>query len=236
MRREPIEGLLFDMGDVLHDDTAWRRWLLQLLSRMGLRSRYRALFRLWDEEYLADVYAGRRAYAEALQTFLLAIGLSRGQIDEVQAASQARQRELERAMRPLPGVRTTINRLTERGLALGVLGDCDQPAQALEERLTRLGLGGRFHVVLSSFDLGCAKPATAGYARALSAMDVSPQRSLFVGHDTAGLSGARAIGMSTAAFNFEGRISAHHYLGRFEELLAVVDPPPIRGPARARVA
>ena len=236
MRRQSIEGLLFDMGDVLHDDTAWRRWLLQLLTRMGLRSRYRALFRLWDEEYLVDVYAGRRKYAEALQSFLLAIGLSRAQIDEVQAASQARARELEGALRPLPGVRATIDRLLERGLVLGVLGDCDQPAPALEERLSRLGLGGRFNVVLSSFDLGCSKPSPVGYTRALAAMGLSPDGALFVGHDVVGLAGARAIGMSTAAFNFEGTISAHHYLGRFEELLAVVDQPASRGVAPSRVA
>lgn len=236
MRRETIEGLLFDMGDVLHDDTAWRRWLLQLLGRMGLRSRYRALFRLWDEEYLAEVYAGRRKYTEALQSFLLAIGLSRAQIDEVQAASQARVRELEGGLRPLPGVRATLDRLLDRGLALGVLGDCDQPAQALEERLSRLGLAGRFRVVLSSFDLGCSKPSPVGYTRALAALELMPDRALFVGHDAAGLAGARAIGMSTAAFNFEGTISAHHYLGRFEELLAVVDQPTARRLAPSRVA
>lgn len=234
--RQNIEGLLFDMGDVLHDDTAWRRWLLQLLGRMGLRSRYRALFRLWDEEYLADVHAGRRRYAEALQSFLLAIGLSRAQIDEVQAASQARVRELDGTLRPLPGVRATIDRLLDRGLALGVLGDCDQPASALEGRLSRLGLAGRFRVVLSSFDLGYAKPSPVGYKRALAAMDLMPDRALFVGHDAAGLAGARAIGMSTAAFNFEGTISAHHYLGRFEELLSVVDRPAERGLAHSRVA
>lgn len=31
-------GLLFDMGDVLYDATVWRRWLLQLLHKMGLHT------------------------------------------------------------------------------------------------------------------------------------------------------------------------------------------------------
>src|SRR5690348_9183710 len=103
-----VRGLLFDMGDVLHDATLWRRWLFQLLGRIGLNARYRTLFRVWDEEFLGDVYRGRREYGEAFHAFLLSLGLSRGQIDEVQAASQARKRELELNVRPLPGVRDTV--------------------------------------------------------------------------------------------------------------------------------
>src|SRR5262249_39660427 len=115
MDRRLVQGFLFDMGDVLYDATAWRRWLLQLLSRMGLHAQYRTLFRIWDDEFLADVHRGRREYTEAFQSFLLSIGLSRAQIDEVQAASQARKRDLEAHVRPLPGVRSTIERLAARG-------------------------------------------------------------------------------------------------------------------------
>src|SRR3569623_1380083 len=78
------------MGDVLYDATLWRRWLLRLLQRMGLHTQYRTFFKIWDVEFLNEVHCGRREYSEAFQAFLLSAGLSRGQIDEVEAARQAR--------------------------------------------------------------------------------------------------------------------------------------------------
>ena len=94
-----FDGLIFDMGDVLYDATVWRRWLIQLLHRMGLNTRYRSFFKVWEREYLDDVHRGLRDYGEAFQAFLLAAGLSRGHIDEVVAASHARKREIEAGTR-----------------------------------------------------------------------------------------------------------------------------------------
>lgn len=221
--RRLVQGLLFDMGDVLYDATGWRRWLLQLLARMGLHTHYRTLFRIWDDEFLDDVHRGRREYGEAFQAFLLSVGLSRGQIDEVQAASQARKRELEAHARPLPGVRATIERLAERGVALAVLSDSEQNGDELQAQLARLGLGGRFSVVISSIDLEYTKPSPVCYRAALSAMELSPEQVAFVGHDGAELAGARAVGLRTAAFNYPSGVKADHYLARFDELLQLVD-------------
>lgn len=223
MNRRLVEGLLFDMGDVLYDATGWRRWLLQLLARMGLHTRYRSLFRIWDDEFLDDVHRGRREYGEAFQAFLLSIGLSRGQIDEVQAASLARKRELERHARPLPGVRGTIERLASRGVTLAVLSDSEQNADELGAQLRRLGLGGRFSAVLSSIDIEYTKPSPVCYRAALTAMDLAAEQVAFVGHDGAELAGARAVGLLTAAFNYDAGAKADHYLTRFDELLDLVE-------------
>ena len=54
----PIRGLLFDACNVLYDDTAWRRWLLRLLTRLGLRTEYAPFFRIFDHDYLDAVYRG----------------------------------------------------------------------------------------------------------------------------------------------------------------------------------
>lgn len=221
--RSGVQGLLFDMGDVLYDATGWRRWLLQLLARMGLHTHYRTLYHIWDDDFLADVYRGRREYQEAFQAFLLSIGLSRGQIDEVQAASQARKRDLEANARPLPGVRRTVARLAAGGLTLGVLCDSEQDGDGLRAQLGRLGLGGHFSTVLSSIDLAYTKPSPVCYRAALAEMELEADEVAFVGHDGEELVGARAVGLQTVAFNYEPRAVADHYLTRFEELLDVVD-------------
>ncbi|HEV3343182.1 MAG TPA: HAD family hydrolase [Pirellulales bacterium] len=218
-----VQGFLFDMGDVLYDATAWRRWLLQLLSRMGLHAQYRTLYRIWDDEFLDDVHRGRREYSEAFQAFLLSVGLSRAQIDEVQAASQARKRDLEAHVRPLPGVRSTIERLATRGVTLAVLSDSEQSGEELQLQLAKLGLGGHFSAAVSSIDLEYTKPSPVCYRAALNAMQLPAEQVAFVGHDGAELAGARAIGLRTVAINYERGVKADHYLTRFDELLQLVD-------------
>lgn len=218
-RFSPLRGMLFDMGDVLYDATLWRRWLYQLLVRMGLHSQYRTLFQVWELDFLQDVYLGRRDFSTAFHVFLLSLGLSRGQVDEVEAASQARKRELEINVRPLPGVRDTIERLAQRDLRLAVLNNSDQTGDELRSQLDRLGLGGCFSQVISSVDLQCAKPSAACYRAALARMDLPAETVAFVGHDRAELAGARAVGMRTLAFNHDAGARAERYLTHFEELL-----------------
>ncbi len=214
-----FDGLIFDMGDVLYDATVWRRWLVQLLQRMGLHTRYRGFFKVWDREFLDDVYCGRREYGEAFQAFLLSAGLSRGQIDEVEAASHARKREIEAGTRALPGVRETIARLSQQGVVLAVLSDSESTSEVLHARLVKLGLGGRFMAVVSSYDLERTKPDPACYRAALMAMGMRAEQVAFVGHDADELAGAKAAGLRTLAFNFEPGAKADRYLTRFEDLL-----------------
>ena len=214
-----FDGLIFDMGDVLYDATVWRRWLMQLLHRMGLHTHYRSFFKVWEQEYLDDVHRGRREYGEAFQTFLLAAGLSRGHIDEVVAASHARKREIETGTRPLPGVRETIARLSQQGVVLAVLSDSESTSELLHSRLVKLGLGGRFTAVVSSFDLERTKPDPACYRAALSAIGMRTEQVAFVGHDAEELAGAKAVGLRTLAFNFDPGAKADRYLTRFEELI-----------------
>lgn len=217
-----LRGIVFDMGDVLYDATLWRRWLYQLLVRMGLQSPYRTLYRIWEAEFLPDIHRGRRTFADAFHVFLLSLGLSRGQVDEVEAASQARKRELELDVRPLPGIRDTIQRLAARGVQLAVLNNSERTGDELENLLVQLGLGGCFSPVISSLDLKYTKPSPVCYRAALARMNLPTEAVAFVGHDGAELVGARAVGLRTVAFNYEAGASADHYLTRFEDLLQVV--------------
>lgn len=217
----PLEALVFDMGDVLYDATLWRRWLLKLLGQMGLRTQYRTFFAVWDREYLNDVHRGRREYREAFEAFLLAAGLTRAQIEEVEAASQPRKRELENCLRPLPGVVRTLDGLVRRGMKLAVLSDTERGSASLADWLDRLGLGGRFQATVSSFDLDSVKPAASNYGAACAALGVALEQAAFVGHDQEELDGAVAAGMRSIAFNADPDVVADVVLERFAQLAEV---------------
>ena len=81
-----VAGLLLDVGGVLYDDTVWLRWLLKLVTRLGLHTHYTPFFRVWQREYLQRITCGELEYWQALRLFLRSAGLSHGQIDEVEAA------------------------------------------------------------------------------------------------------------------------------------------------------
>jgi HAD superfamily hydrolase (TIGR01509 family) len=213
---------LFGMGDVLYDDTLWRRWFLQLVRRLRVQTNYRAFWHVWDRDYLGDVYRGQRDFCEAFRAFLQAMGLSRAQTDELEVACQARRRQFDLTARPLPGVKTTLQRLHAQGTVLGVLSDSEHCSLVLQDQLIRFGLGGKFAVVLSSIDLGKTKPDPFCYRTALRGMQLLPEEVAFVGRTALELGGAARVGMRTVAFNFEPDASADLFLARFEDLLAVV--------------
>ena len=107
----PIRGLLLDACNILYDDTDWRRWLLRLLLRLGLRTEYGPFFRIFDRDYLDAVYRGERPFNEALDAFLISAGLSAGQAEEVHRALDSHRRQSDASHRPLIGVRETVAQL-----------------------------------------------------------------------------------------------------------------------------
>lgn len=217
-----LSGVLFDMGDVLYDATVWRRWLLQVLGRLGVATHYRPFFRVWDQDFLDDVHRGRREYSEALAAFLRHMGLTPGQCDEVEVAALAQRRVCAREARPFPGVRATLGRLRESGCRLGVVSDSESSACELANFLAQLGLANTFDVIVSSIDLGRTKPDPLCYLTALSDLGLDAREAAFVGHDAEELAGARQVGLRTAAFNPEPNAEAEVCLRRFDELATLV--------------
>jgi FMN phosphatase YigB (HAD superfamily) len=216
-----IDGLLLDACNILYDDTSWRRWLLRLLAHVGAGVRDASLFRVRGRDCMAEVHRGRRCFCDALGEYLASLGLSAGQIEELQAAAQAQRRCLQGVVRPLTGVRSTLRELHQSGVALAVLCNSEQSGDAMRQWLERFGMGQIFRAVISSIDLGQAMPDPASYGAALRAMQLPARRVAFVGHRAVELAGAAALGMTTIAFNRDADARADLVLDRFEDLLQV---------------
>jgi len=148
--RVPVRAVVIVAGDVLFDQTAWYRWLFQLLTRMGLHTHFSPFCHVWETDYLSHVQRGQGEYWDALQRFLQSTGLSRGRIEEVIAASISHRRELEEQARPLPGVRLTLSRLAETPLNLVAVANTHHDQAKLHGWLERLGLAEYFETIVSS--------------------------------------------------------------------------------------
>ena len=218
-----VRGLVFDFGDVLCDTTAWRLWLLRLLTRFGVASSYDDFYRDWQRDYLDAVERGEREHGEAFQAWLLSFGLTHGQIDEIEAASQARRRQLAADMRPLPGVRATLAGLKAGRLRMAVLCNSEYPAFRLTDQLRRMGLAEMLPIVISSIRPGADQARSVlCYRSVLDALHLPAGQVAYVGHDAEELAGARAIGMPTVAFNFAAEADADAFVTHFSEILDLV--------------
>jgi FMN phosphatase YigB (HAD superfamily) len=219
---ETVRGVVFDACNVLYDATLWRHWVLKVLHQLGVQTSYRCLFRGWDRDFAGAVHRGEREFCEAFKAFLRSMGLSDGQIDEIEAACDARRREADQNPRPLPGVPATLAVLHRSGLSLAAVCNCVHTSEALKQRLTRFSIGAFFAAVVTSFDLHSAMPDPVCYRAAIEQLELEPCEVAFVGHDTARLAGAAALGMKTVAFNFDPDAVGDVRIAHFEDLIDVL--------------
>lgn len=215
---ECLRGIVFDAPDVLYDATAWRRWLWRLIGHFGRSMDYTEFARSWDAGYLVDVHCGRREITEAFESFLLSLGLTWGQIDEIEAAGRV-QLESEVHARPWPGVVRTIGKLAGAGVPLVAWADLPQSGPQVGEFFTHLGLGDSFCSVLTSLDCESTQPAIRCYECMTAALELPPAEILYVGHDAQHLAAAHAFGLKTAAVNYMPDASADWMLSGCEDVL-----------------
>jgi phosphoglycolate phosphatase-like HAD superfamily hydrolase len=223
-----IRGLLFEASDILYDDTSWRRWLLRLLMRLGLRAEFAPFFRVFDRDYLHDVNCGRRDFDDAVNAFLMAVGLSQGQAEEACRALQSYRLRAEADYRPLTGVRETLAQLCDASVTLGVLSNSERTGDALRQRLAALLGDLPWSAIISSRDLGVSMPAPTCYQSALAATKLTSAETAFIGRDASELQGAMRQGLTTVAFNADADAHADVYLQRFENLLELTRFSPAR--------
>jgi FMN phosphatase YigB (HAD superfamily) len=220
--RESIEIVFFDLCGVLYDESYWRRWLLQLTSRMGLHTHYALFYRAWECEFQDAVCQGRIEYWQALQQFLRSVGLSRGQIDEVTAAGMGRWRAFEEQIRPFPHVVATLARLAERNVRMAICSARPLSREALLGKLRRLGLIRWFSNVTASNASLDARSRRAFFQNELGKQGVSAQHAAYVGCRREDLTAAANAGCFTVAFNRDADAVADACIEQFDQLLDLI--------------
>lgn len=119
------------------------------------------------------------------------------------------------------GVRETLLELKSRGFKLGIVTDAAVPKAKKLEWLEARGLKIDWDAYANSMNLGVRKPDRAMYHKALLQAGVSASEAVFVGHDQRELEGARAVGFTTVAFNYDLEAKADFYIKDFPELLSL---------------
>ncbi len=218
-----IQGVVFEPCGVLYDDSAWRRWLWQLATRMGLSSHYTPFFRLWECEFQEDVWSGQLDLWTALSQFLRSAGMSRPDIDEVIAASRAKFRRFDQDTRPFPDVRSTVLQLHASGIQIAVIVHTRLAATKLRERLEKVGIGKLVTRVLSQHGETAPADSAEWYQAALEALAGPACNWAFVGRQKACLELAQRLGLLTVAFNHDADAAADIYIEQFSQLGQLLD-------------
>jgi putative hydrolase of the HAD superfamily len=92
-----------------------------------------------------------------------------------------------------------LETLRDRGLKLGLVSNAFDPGWLLHRDLEQMGIEERLDFSVFSSEVGTRKPHPAIFERALDALGVEPERSLFVGDRLyEDVRGASEVGMTTA--------------------------------------
>ena len=203
MRSQGIRGWIFQLGGVLYDGTAWRRWLLGHLKKRGLHTHYRLFFRHWDLEYIPRIQRGELSFQDAMENVLVRAGMPVAHIHEITPALRSKRKSLLTEERPLAGVANLLNALQAAGhrLALWSVEPCDQ--ESIYEKATRLGLEHFFDFIAQADNAGHGHVPDRLLASTLQALRVAHPQIAFVGNTPEYLRLARMVGLQTVGVGTE---------------------------------
>ena len=202
-----LEAVLFDWGDTLMQ-FAYAPELVDAGIQAGLAATGRddlpdvdEVTRHFHEEYEPLFWAPGTIeeieYPQLVRRLLADFGVAIDD-DEVGRYLEAEHMAWEPAR--LLGAHThpLLEALRERGLRLGLVSNAFDPGWLLHRDLEQMGLAERLDFSVFSSELGVRKPHPAIFEHALGALDVAPERALFVGDRLfEDVHGAAEVGMAT---------------------------------------
>lgn len=226
MRRpeRPIEVILFDLDDTLHDDTRAYQSAAEEVAReiaaehgvdaLALKAAYvRAAEGFWKRlsaDALQVTLAGvrRDLWSDALES----IGMSDATLAERSARRYHDYRK--KYFTPFPGAVELLKGLRTRGKRLGLV--TNGFSETHREKIALLQLGEFFDATFIADEVGMVKPDPLLFAHACAKLGSAPARSAMVGdrYDR-DIRGAGRAGLFTVWLNVRG-----------EALPAQADPPP----------
>jgi HAD superfamily hydrolase (TIGR01549 family)/HAD superfamily hydrolase (TIGR01509 family) len=209
-----VRAVLFDAGDILYFRPERGCRFGEFLQGLGLVPDNRQT--LNREALVQQAYRGQISQDQYREAILRLYGIT--QPDQIERGKKILAEE-DDEVRFFDGVRQTLLDLKEKGFLLGIVTDT---ANSISAKLSWFEQGGFEHVwdsITSSQEIGVRKPDPKIYCAALQQLGVTTDQVIFVGHKSSELDGARAIGITTVAFNYEINAQADFYIQRFPELL-----------------
>ena len=207
MPRSVLEAVLFDWGDTLMDfqfdeelmDQAFRAGL-QALGRDDLapaddirahfRERFEPLF--WVPGTLEEI-----EYPGMIRDALSHFGTELSD-DELARFLEAEHAAWQPARVLGSTTHALLDALREDGLKLGLVSNAFDPGWLLRRDLEQMGIEQRIDVAVFSSEVGKRKPHPEIFGHALRALEVAPERTLFVGDRLyEDVRGAGELGMTT---------------------------------------
>jgi putative hydrolase of the HAD superfamily len=210
-----IRALIFDAGDILYFRPERGCKFAEYLRELGIEagSDRNSSER---EALVQQAYRGQINQDQYREAILRLYGIS--QPGQIEHGKQVLAEEDDRVLF-FDGVRTTLLNLKQKGLLLGIVTDTANP---IHVKLGWFEQGGFEHVwdsIISSQEIGVRKPDPAIYCAALRQLGVASDETIFIGHKSSELNGARAVGIKTVAFNYEKNAQADFYIEQFSDLL-----------------
>ncbi|MBV9027960.1 MAG: HAD family hydrolase [Candidatus Eremiobacteraeota bacterium] len=228
---ERITGIGFDLDHTLAVDNTLERVAFERLLETILAEGGRTCGTLTDEldaidDLLRHQRRGEFSIDDAVRRFVSTHGIAPGEA-HVAAFRKTALGLIDDLVMPLPNVRSTLEALSGRGIAMAVLTNGWNPMQVRKAR--RAGFSGP---VLVSSEIGAQKPAPAAFETLLRTLGCGPECSWYVGDDPRGdIAGAHAAGMRAVWIDWERKTfppevaAPDMTIHQFDELLALVDAP-----------
>ncbi len=213
-KTNPIRALLFDAGDLLYYRADKGRYLKEFQKEMDLNpedNHKEERFELRQQAYRGQIL--QKEYQKAV---LNLYGIN--QPDQIDRGLRAIQKD-ENNVQFFEGVRETLLSLKEKGYLLGIVTDTANPVHIKLNWFERGGFGHIWDCFIPSTAVGVRKPDPKIYQAALDQLGVSPDQTVFFGHKTSELEGARVMGMKTIAFNYDKDAVADYYVENFADIL-----------------
>jgi len=202
-----LEAVLFDWGDTLMDfqfdeelmDRAFRAGL-EALEREDLaaadeiRAHFREHFEplFWVPGTVEEI-----EYPGMIRDALAHFGTELSD-DELARFLEAEHAAWQPARVLGSTTHALLDSLRDDGLKLGLVSNAFDPGWLLRRDLEQLGIEQRIDVAVFSSEVGVRKPHPEIFGRALAALEVAPERTLFVGDRLyEDVRGAGELGMTT---------------------------------------
>jgi HAD superfamily hydrolase (TIGR01509 family) len=122
------------------------------------------------------------------------------------------------------GIVDALHTLKKDGLKLGIVTNTYNPTKEKMTWFKTIGIDTIWDSFATSCEIKAIKPSPEIYLAALEPFDGNPLESIFVAHAQKEIDGAKALGMTTVAFNRDDEtVQGDYILDKFVELPSLVE-------------